>query len=401
MNVEVMRKFTFYTGAGFLLAIMVEIAFVGIILVQDNYYSNGHVTIKLIRDKLREQCDPEAETYFMAQPNLTFVNNPAKQIEGISLVNSHGYRGVALPLERENDRVRVLFLGESTTFGFGVADYRDAFPHIIDSLFSDTVEILNGGLLAATSSEVLSHYLFKYRYYKPDIVVVKLGMNELNRYLVSDNFQPDYTHHRNIHFDFPPIPEAGKMLLRSAFFSWVIINSFYLPRYDYGFALENEGNPNARFIHWFPEIINVDSLYRSGDFHVSPYYMNLLTLINTAKMDGVKVVLLSNIYNPGFSDDKNVDWNHYKDYCSVYNNIKREFALSQDIPLIDLRELNIPQSSWIDDCHLNEFGHGVIAPFLVRELRELVLSIREKRLARQLSDSGSVKTKKPIDSGHE
>lgn len=391
MNVDVMRKFTFYTVTGLLLVIIVEVLFTGIILVQDNYYSSGHITISLIRDKLREHCDPETEPYFMAQPNLTFVNNPAKEVGGISLVNSHGYRGVALPLEQDNERVRVLFLGESTTFGFGVADYHDAFPHIVDSLFSGSVEVLNGGLLAATSAEVLSHYLFKYRYYKSDIVVVKLGMNELNRYLVSDSFQPDYTHHRNIHFDFPRIPESGKILLRSTFLSWVIINTFYLPRYNYGFALENEGNPFAKFIRWFPESLNIDSLYHAGDFKLSPYYMNLMTLINTAKMDDAKVVLLSNIYNPDFSDDENVDWRHYKDYCALYNNIMAQIAISEDVNLIDLRELNIPQSSWIDDCHLNEFGHGVIAPMVARGLRGLVLPVNEEPFRQNMSDTALIK----------
>lgn len=89
---------------------------------------------------LRYQTDPEALYYF--EPNqrgILLLNN------GVSsptmAINSLGLRGQyssGLPLRR------ILFLGDSFTFGMGVQD-NETFVHVIGQVFEQEVETINGG----------------------------------------------------------------------------------------------------------------------------------------------------------------------------------------------------------------------------------------------------------------
>jgi hypothetical protein len=51
--------------------------------------------------------------------------------DGLVTLNAKGYRGRELPLPKPADRVRVVVLGDSIAFGYGVAD-EQAFPRLLD-----------------------------------------------------------------------------------------------------------------------------------------------------------------------------------------------------------------------------------------------------------------------------
>ena len=51
--------------------------------------------------------------------------------EGMVSLNARGYRGRDLALPKAGDRMRVVVLGDSVAFGYGVSD-EQAFPHLLD-----------------------------------------------------------------------------------------------------------------------------------------------------------------------------------------------------------------------------------------------------------------------------
>jgi hypothetical protein len=59
-------------------------------------------------------------------------------------LNAHGYRGRELPVPKTGDRLRVVVLGDSIAFGYGVSD-EQTFPHLI-SVRNDRVEVANLGV---------------------------------------------------------------------------------------------------------------------------------------------------------------------------------------------------------------------------------------------------------------
>ncbi|MCB4757686.1 MAG: hypothetical protein LHV69_11770, partial [Elusimicrobia bacterium] len=66
--------------------------------------------------------------------------------------NAHGYRGKIVPLERAPRVKRVLCLGGSTTYGWGVDDANKTYPALLEELINAEgdkrrkVEVINAGV---------------------------------------------------------------------------------------------------------------------------------------------------------------------------------------------------------------------------------------------------------------
>jgi hypothetical protein len=63
---------------------------------------------------------------------------------GRATLNARGYRGRELTLPKPGDRTRVVVLGDSIAFGYGVSD-EQTFPHLLDAR-NDGVEVANLGV---------------------------------------------------------------------------------------------------------------------------------------------------------------------------------------------------------------------------------------------------------------
>jgi hypothetical protein len=188
--------------------------------------SNGYSIRKIWNLLIGKFENSDELPFFLSQPNLTFTNYPLKTQNQKVLINEHGYRGDVLKVKKNKDFIRVLFLGESTTFGYKVDD-NSTYVKILEEKFKSEykTEFINGGILGASSSEVLSNYVFKFQYYDPDIVVIKTGLNELDLFMF-ENYQPDYTNFRNNNFNIKILPPIGRLLLKSNLLSIIYIKFF-------------------------------------------------------------------------------------------------------------------------------------------------------------------------------
>lgn len=71
------------------------------------------------------------------------------EFDTVVSINSRGFRGSEF---RNSDEPRLVVIGDSFTFGYGVDDF-DAYPAILDSLLGD-VEVINGGFAAGSSPDM-------------------------------------------------------------------------------------------------------------------------------------------------------------------------------------------------------------------------------------------------------
>lgn len=98
-------------------------------------------------------------------------------------VNARGLRGPELAYEKTPGTFRVLYLGDSVTFGYMVERWQDTFPFVTDSLLSATagsrVETINtavDGYSPWQEFEVLRGEGIRY---DPDVVVVNFVLNDV------------------------------------------------------------------------------------------------------------------------------------------------------------------------------------------------------------------------------
>jgi len=112
-------------------------------------------------------------------PYLVAAPRPGAHVEykGISYThNSQGFRGAEIP--PKSGRLRVAAVGGSTTYGAGVTDGRE-WPVRLGELLGPRYEVLNFGILGHTTVEHLALVSLVVPEYRPDLLVVHAGFNDL------------------------------------------------------------------------------------------------------------------------------------------------------------------------------------------------------------------------------
>ncbi len=98
-------------------------------------------------------------------------------------INEKGYRGPVVPYERADGKKRVLFLGDSVTFGYRIARWQDTFPFLADSIAAaiDSVEIETVNLSVEGYSQWQEAIVMQTEgaRYQPDLVVLGFVLNDV------------------------------------------------------------------------------------------------------------------------------------------------------------------------------------------------------------------------------
>ena len=124
---------------------------------------------------------------FTTAPRQLWVPRPGARVawgEG-ERINAGGFRG---PLREPGEHpgvLRVLVLGESCTFGYGVP-YAETFSSRLEEILRERgrkIEVLNGGVIGHTVRQGLERYRAMGRDYRPDFVVAAFG--EVNEHFTA------------------------------------------------------------------------------------------------------------------------------------------------------------------------------------------------------------------------
>ena len=297
----------------------------------------------------------------MAKPYLLYIPSPNYTSEnGVVQHNEHGYRGPQVSLNRNPDSIRLLFMGGSTTYGSEVSDPQQSYPFQLKQILADQapqnikkIEIINAGLPWGSSAEIVTHYHFKYHYYRPDLVVINTGGNDAqpNQRL---NYQPDYSHWRKTLRNIEPLPIHGRWVLKSKLISFFALHIFAYDRlagqhFNLSRRTLNDPSPPGS---WYPKLpINEKNIPVIPQEHLA-FDHNLRSVIREILDDGAKIVLVPFRPNPysKFYDQTSLD--QIKRHQRVLKGLADEFRLGfAPFPAETIRAEN-----WVDFCHVNEAG---------------------------------------------
>jgi hypothetical protein len=130
-----------------------------------------------------------------ADPGIRFENRPgarlvmrsrasrgAEVIEAVATVNAQGFRGPLVALEKPPGTLRVACLGDSHTFGHGVAD-GETWPDGLRALLGPRaggvkVEVMNCGVNAHNTLQEVSLLGERVMAYEPDLVLLQYHLND-------------------------------------------------------------------------------------------------------------------------------------------------------------------------------------------------------------------------------
>lgn len=125
--------------------------------------------------QLRYRADPA--TGFALAPN-----QHAFTADVPVTINERGLRGPVVPYERTAGRLRVLLLGDSIAFGYGVAD-ADVVSARLQALLDDAgtaTEVINAAVPAYNTSQEIAYLDPEGLRYRPDWVIVGVCWNDIS-----------------------------------------------------------------------------------------------------------------------------------------------------------------------------------------------------------------------------
>ena len=112
-------------------------------------------------------------------------------------INGKGLRGPEVSYERTPSVPRLLYLGDSVTFGYRLDNYRDSFPYRIEQLLEirsgGAVETVNAGVGGYSPWQHHQYLVSEGERYKPDLVVVSLVLNDVTEKMSLARFGGDNT----------------------------------------------------------------------------------------------------------------------------------------------------------------------------------------------------------------
>jgi hypothetical protein len=123
----------------------------------------------------------------VADPRLSFAHAPNRSafLMGVPVsINSHGLRDREYSLAKPADVFRIVMLGDSTTFGWGVP-VEETVAKILEGQLNKTqvagysrFEVLNAGVGNYNTVQEVTHYLTYDREFHPDLVILEYFIND-------------------------------------------------------------------------------------------------------------------------------------------------------------------------------------------------------------------------------
>ncbi|PIS14390.1 hypothetical protein COT64_02890 [Candidatus Shapirobacteria bacterium CG09_land_8_20_14_0_10_39_12] len=290
--------------------------------------------------------------------NIRF--SPDTKTEENLIINSKGFRGKEFNKEKKADVNRIITMGDSVTFGITpeVCPYPSQLQEIFNKKYPNKVEIINAGVEGYSSEYVLKRLKYDILQYKPDIVTVYVGWNDL--YAVN-----------------PQSPLNSKKMAKLAEF----LNKFYIykagrkviflwikPKLDHLITLSNAINADA-------------AIY--DKFEPENYKNNLKEIIKVCRENNIKVILinLTSILSDNMSqeDIKKVHYPYFtsdieklKTLQTIYNQAIEQVAQENNTPQIDLNsainKISNKGALFFDTMHPYCEGQKIIAETIFNDL---------------------------------
>lgn len=98
-------------------------------------------------------------------------------------INSKGLRGPELDYAKPSDVIRILYLGDSVTFGYGLGSYKETFPYLIETVLEDRlayeIETINAGVGGYSPWQEFVYLASEGTKYDPDLLVVSFVLNDV------------------------------------------------------------------------------------------------------------------------------------------------------------------------------------------------------------------------------
>ncbi len=305
-------------------------------------------------------------------PYYLYRNKSFSKIDDLQQVNSEGYRNGKKEFgKKEKNKIRIIAIGGSTTFGWMIKDYKKTWPaqleKILNKTFNGRVEVVNAGLPGGMSSESLMAFVLKDKYLEPDFVIFHNGGNDAVP-LFYDNYYSDYRYHRAI---------SGSDKLRPGEYNIITKSSFV--KLVYAIWMQNANlskirSEPERKVELKEALTNVEKNYPVG------YERNMDTMMQEAVNVGAVPIIFpfylasSEIYKMIPESMRYAQKLHpaIQEGLKKNKTVLRKLSKKYNAPYYEMPHGTIALKYFFDHCHLTPDGDEIKAEFIASRIEPLV-----------------------------
>ena len=284
------------------------------------------------------QVDNDIEKEFMREDALLMWSPKPHYVEPGLAINSQGFRDKPLKKSKPHGLFRILCLGDSTTFGFGVpieAAYHSVLEDRLNRERSNeeiSYEVINAGAVGYSSCQGLNMYRYKGVKYKPDIVTFCFGINDAKARM--------------------PLSDGDIMQNKVPRFVKVLTNKVLLRSHFFRVFRHYAGGKSA----------TVENEKKVPRVSRDQYREYILELNGLCRANNARLVLIT---QPLPKVAMSVEPERVGKFYQYMKDLK-DIAASENIPLLTVGELteNVSDETshlFHDLVHPNEAGHALIA----------------------------------------
>lgn len=319
-------------------------------------------------------------------PFLQHQNNKTDNSRFVNFhINSYGFRGEEIKKTKNSNVYRIFILGGSTVLN-KKTPYEKTFAKLLENRLNKyykdlRIEVLNAGADGYTSEHSLIQYLFNIRDFKPDLIIMWHGINDMTASCTPPQFtkgpyKPDYSHllgplHNMVSYYYSPKPIVSLIsvdflfhLLKTSLFS-DLLNRTLLSNKQ---LIKPDGKP-------------IDMNFPS----LNEYKRNIQETVNVIRADDIQLIMANQPYLYNVRIDKKQYWdiqwlcksnNTYPSLSSIiknidtFNRVSKSVAEENNIRFVDL-ESKLPKTKtyFSDDVHFyNAPGNEIVANALFEEI---------------------------------
>lgn len=316
------------------------------------------------------------EVYLKTRTFHPFLQSKLMPLDKSLHINRFGFRGDEIDKQKADNTIRIFFMGGSSIYG-DRTEFEYTHARIFEKALQKRyprrkIEVLNAGFHWYTTEHSLIDYLFKIREFKPDIIIIMHGINDLVRSFSPSRFafgsyRDDYSHYYGA--------VSNLVFARRIFRIPCFISKF------------------IQFFHnvFFSDFRDMSSLsalplkeITVNDFpSLESFERNYNTFLDIVKADGVVLIVVTQptLYknNLDILERRKIVFPSF--FCNIgqskpsilsmekgmgrFNSTLKMLAKIKSAYLIDLASV-FPKNLdyFIDDCHYTKNGHSFIANVL-------------------------------------
>jgi lysophospholipase L1-like esterase len=292
--------------------------------------------------------------------------------------NELGLRGPPLAPRATASEVRLLFLGDSVTFGMRVAEDERYSDQLAARLRAEdpglTVTVMNAGVIGYATSQVLTRLPAWMDAAQPDVVVWALGLNDSLLLPASD---AQFRAERSSSWE-----SVRRGMRESQFVCGLELGWAWLRR---GVDERATGRRRAlsSWLHYPRLPAGKEREPRTSE---AEFFAALERVQGLCRERGAELVLITPFASAEVPSVRTPDPDYFERLRQLCAGV-RDFGARRGVPVADTRSAlessgRPPQELLLDFCHPTPAGHAIVAAELLRALQAAGLPARWKERAR-------------------